>query len=92
MVNFEWDEKKRVANLKRHGIDFRDVHRVFEFDRFLLEDNRFDYGERRWISFGILFGEVVAVTHTESEELIRIISARRAEKHEQEKYFKNIRD
>ena len=92
MVRFEWDEDKRFANLKRHGIDFRDVYRVFDFDRFLLEDDRYDYGEQRWISFGLLFGEVVAVTHTETDEVIRIISVRRAEKHEEERYFKSIRD
>lgn len=92
MVRFEWDEEKRIANLIRHGIDFRDVYRVFDFDRFLLEDDRYDYGERRWISFGLLFGEVIAVAHTETDEVIRIISARRAEKHEEERYFKSIRD
>lgn len=92
MVKFEWDEEKRIANLKRHGIDFRDVYRVFDFDRFLIEDDRYDYGERRWISFGLLFGEVIAVAHTETDEVIRIISARRAEKHEEERYFKSIRD
>ena len=92
MVRFEWDEEKRIANLKRHGIDFRDVYRVFDFDRFLLEDDRYDYGEQRWISFGLLFGEVVAVTHTETDEVIRIISVRRAEKHEEERYFKSVRD
>ena len=92
MVRFEWDEQKRLVNLNRHGIDFRDVYQVFDFDRFLLEDDRYDYGEQRWISFGLLFGEVVAVTHTETDDLIRIISARRADKHEEERYFKSIRD
>lgn len=92
MVRFEWNDDKRLANLKRHGIDFRDVYRVFDFDRFLLEDDRYDYGEQRWISFGLLFGEVVAVTHTETDEVIRIISARKAEKHEEERYFRSIRD
>lgn len=92
MVRFEWDERKRLVNLNRHGIDFADAYRIFDFDRFLLADDRFDYGEERWISFGMLFGEVVAVTHTETDEVIRIISVRRAEKHEQERYFKYIRD
>lgn len=91
-MRFEWDEQKRHANLRRHGIDFADAYRVFDFDRFLLADDRYDYGEERWISFGMLFGEVVAVTHTETDEVIRIISVRRAEKYEQERYFKNIRD
>ena len=92
MLKFEWDEKKRLRNSDRHGIDFADVYRLFDFDRYLFEDDRFDYDETRWISFGLLFGEVVVVTHTETDELIRIISVRRAEKDEQETYFKHIRD
>lgn len=46
MIRFEWDEEKRLANLKRHRIDFKDVYRVLDFDRFLLEDDRYDYEER----------------------------------------------
>lgn len=91
-MSFEWDENKRLKNIRRHGIDFADVYRVFEFDRYLFPDERFDYGEDRFVSIGMLFGEVVAVTHTETEDVIRIISARKAEKHEQEIYFKNVRD
>lgn len=91
-MRFEWDDTKRVTNLRRHGIDFADAYRVFEFDRYLFPDDRFDYGEERWVSLGLLFGEVVAVTHTETDDLIRIISVRKAERHEQEIYFKSIRD
>lgn len=91
-MRFEWDESKRLANLRKHRIDFADVYRVFDFDRYLFEDDRFDYKETRWVSFGLLFGEVVVATHTETDEVIRIISVRRAEKDEQEIYFKNIRD
>jgi uncharacterized DUF497 family protein len=92
MVRFDWDENKRIANLNRHGIDFAEVHEVFDFDRYLFPDERFDYGEIRYISIGLLLGEVVVITHTETDELIRIISARKAERHEQEIYFKSIRD
>lgn len=92
MIKFEWDEKKRLRNIQQHGIDFADAYRVFEFDRYLFPDDRFDYGEQRLVSLGLLFGEVVVVTHTETDELIRYISVRKAEKHEQEIYFKSIRD
>jgi uncharacterized DUF497 family protein len=92
MVRFEWDEDKRISNLKSHGIDFKDIYRVFDYDRFLLQDDRYDYGETRWVSFGLLFGEVVAVTHTETDVVIRIISVRKADKHEEKRYFKSIRD
>ena len=43
-----------------------------------VEDDRFDYGEERFVTFGLLQGHVVAVVHTESENYIRIISARKA--------------
>ncbi len=91
-MRFEWDENKRITNLKTHGIDFADAYELFDYDRYLFEDDRFDYGETRWISFGLLFGEVVVVTHTESDEVVRFISVRKAKKNEQEIYFKNIRD
>ncbi len=89
---FDWDENKRAINLRRHGIDFADIWRVFENETYTILDERFDYGETRYFSVGILFGDIVAVSHTETDEVRRIISARYAGKHEQEKYFKKIRD
>ena len=91
-MRFEWDEQKRLANLEKHGIDFADVSQVFEFDTYTKFDNRFDYGEIRFLSLGMLFGEVVAISHLETDEVIRIISVRKAEKYEQETYFTKIRD
>lgn len=58
--------------------------------RFL--DDRFDYDEIRYLSVGLLFGDVVAVSHTETDEISRINSVRNAEKYEQEAYFREIRD
>ena len=91
-IKFEWDEKKRLINLQRHGIDFADVWRIFENETFDKIDDRYDNGEIRYLSLGLLFGEVVAISHTESDEINRIISVRKAEKHEQETYFREIRD
>jgi len=91
-MKFEWDANKRLINLQRHGIDFADVWRVFENETHTVIDDRFDYGEVRYLSFGLLFGEIVAVSHTETDEVIRIISVRKAEKYEQETYFREIRD
>ncbi len=91
-TKFEWDENKRFINLQRHGIDFADVWQVFEIETHTIIDNCFDYGEIRYLSLGLLFGEVVAVSHTETEEITRIISIRKAEKYEQETYFRQIRD
>jgi uncharacterized protein len=89
-MEFEWDESKRIANLRKHGIDFLDVPAVFDGSIVTIEDNRFDYGEDRFVTFGLLQGRIVAVVHTESEDCIRIISARKASKNEQVTYFEQV--
>ncbi|MGI9065062.1 MAG: BrnT family toxin [Pyrinomonadaceae bacterium] len=55
-------------------------------------DDRFDYGERRFLTLGLLKGKVVAITHTEIDEVVRLISLRKAFKNEEKIYFKEIRD
>jgi uncharacterized DUF497 family protein len=87
-VRLEWDEAKRRSNLWRHGIDFATLGEVFEGARVTDLDDRYDYGEERLITLGLLKGRVVAIVHTHSKDVIRIISARKAEKHEEIKYFK----
>jgi uncharacterized protein len=89
-MEFEWDESKRTSNLRKHGIDFSDVSTVFDGLIVTVEDERFDYGEERFVTFGLLQGHVVAVVHTENKDYIRIISARKATKYEQKKYFEQI--
>lgn len=89
-MEFEWDEPKRIANLRKHGIDFSDVPVVFSRTIVTIEDDRVDYGEERFITFGLLQGHVIAVVHTESEDYISIISARKATKYEQQTYFEQI--
>jgi uncharacterized DUF497 family protein len=89
-MEFEWDEAKRLANLRKHGIDFIDIPVVFEGDIVTVEDDRFNYGEQRFVTLGWLQGRVVAIVHTEREESTRIISARKATKYEQRIYFEQI--
>lgn len=91
-MKFEWDEQKRLINLEKHGIDFADVWEIFDYDVVTDIDDRFDYGEVRYFSFGLLRGEIIAVAHTESDNIFRIISARKAEKYEQEIYFDAIQN
>ena len=88
----EWDEAKRRLNIKRHRIDFADVERIFAGETITFLDDRFDYEETRFLTFGLLWGEVVAIVHTETDEVIRLISIRKASKNEEDKYFKEIRD
>lgn len=89
-MRFEWDENKRLINLQKHGIDFADIWQVFDKDRRTIIDDRFDYGEIRFFTLGLIGNRVVAVSHTEINEVIRIISARKANKDEQTKFFKEI--
>ncbi len=91
-MRIEWDEDKRAANLQKHGIDFADVWRVFENEIDLIVDDRFDYGETRFFALGLLSGRVVAISYTENDEVRRIISVRRGNKNDEEKYFRNIAD
>lgn len=89
-MKFEWDSAKRISNLKKHGIDFLDVPEVFEGISVTVEDKRFDYGEERFVTFGLLRGRVVAVVHTEREDCIRVLSARKATRYERANYFEQI--
>lgn len=89
-MEFEWDEAKRLANLRKHGIDFVDVPAVFDGDIVTVEDDRYNYGEQRFITLGLLQGQVVAIVHTERDDITRIISARKATRYEQRTYFEQI--
>jgi uncharacterized DUF497 family protein len=85
-----WDETKRRANSRKHGVDFADAEQVFAGITFTFEDNRFNYAEQRFITLGLLNGTVVVIAHTETAREIRVISMRKATKHEQTIYFENI--
>ena len=91
-MRFEWDETKRLANIKIHAIDFVDLEVLFEGATVTVLDDRFDYGEERFVTLGLLNGVALVVIHTENDEVIRIISARKATKYEERNYFKEIED
>jgi uncharacterized DUF497 family protein len=89
-MRFTWSDAKRKLNIEQHGLDFVDAPRVFEGPTFTYEDDRFDYSEQRFVTLGILDEFVVSIVHTETSRVIRIISLRKATKHEQAIFFKNI--
>jgi uncharacterized DUF497 family protein len=91
-VRFEWDDAKRRSNIGKHGIDFVGIEGVFQGETITIVDDRFDYGEQRFITLGLLQGRVVVVAHTETDEVIRIISVRKATKNEEISYFKKTAD
>lgn len=86
---FEWDETKRLENRRKHGIDFVRCEAVFDGWTICLEDDRYPYQEMRFLTVGLLEGRVVVVAHSENLGVTRIISIRRANRHEQALYFKN---
>lgn len=86
-MRFEWDAGKRRRNFEKHGIDFLDAQKIFSHPMLTRYDEREDYGEERWIGIGLMEWLGVVVVFTEpAEETIRIISARKAKKHEKESY------
>ncbi len=89
-MRFIWHEPKRQANLKKHGLDFAVAERVFAGPTFTFEDDRENYGEQRWVTLGLLGEKVVVIVHTETEEEIRVISMREADKDEQLLFFTNL--
>ena len=91
-MEFTWSESKRKLNLKNHGLDFVDAPRVFEGVTFTYEDDRFAYGEQRFVTLGLLAGIPVSIVHTESEHEIRIISFRKASQRETQIYFHEIKN
>jgi uncharacterized DUF497 family protein len=89
-MDYEWDEAKRLSNLRKHGIDFVDIPAVFDGDIVTVEDNRSDYREQRFITLGLLQERVIVVVHAELQYYTRIISARKATKYEQKIYFEQL--
>lgn len=89
MLEFEWDEAKAAANQRRHGVTFAFATGAFR-DPFGIEllDQRADYGEERINLIAICDGVILHVTYTERGQRIRLISARRAERHEQDHYYR----
>ncbi len=84
-----WDEAKRGRNLTEHGIDFADIEGFFDGDLLTREDERDSYGERRYQSIGVFNGVALFVVWTprgEEGDIPHIISARKAENHEEKSW------
>ncbi len=83
---FEWDEAKNRENFAKHGLDFNDSPQVFARECITYRDERFDYGEERFITFGLLDSRVVVIAHTPRDGETRIISMRKGNRREQKIY------
>ena len=84
---FEWDERKRVANVAKHGIDFEAAKLIFDRPTLEYPDNRRDYGERRIGAYGEVAGVLLFVVYTLRGQARRIVSARKAGSDERRRYL-----
>lgn len=92
-MEFEWDERKNLANKRKHGLSFEEAIGIFNGPVFMAEDDRFDYGERREVSIGSLGSDVVlVVVHTERAGKVRIVSARKARPKERRTYYEHLQE
>jgi uncharacterized DUF497 family protein len=91
-MDFEWDEAKNRANIRKHGIAFEMAQLIFKSTFFTKLDLRHTYGEDRFISIGKIDDIVVlVVVHTDRNERTRIISARPASRKERQAYYEKTR-
>ena len=87
-LTFEWDEVKAKANIKKHKVSLEEGKTIFN-DPFLFTfpDNKHSENEERFINIGLSAnGRVLILTHTERQDIIRIISCRKATTHERKFY------
>ena len=89
-MRISWDKNKNISNQRKHGVSFEVAARVFlDPGRIEMYDDREDYGEDRWIAIGDAESALLAVVYTLRDaggEIIRLISARKANGKEREAY------
>jgi uncharacterized protein len=93
-MRFEWDEAKNLANQRKHGVSFEEAGQVFLDPFYVSLKERVEDGEQRWQTFGVIHGVLLLmVAHTvremqgeETVDVIRIITARRANSVERRRY------
>ena len=94
MLRFEWDDEKNRANIIKHEVDFDEASTVFwDENAILFDDPDHSISEDRFIVIGISAGArllIVCHCYREEDEVIRIISARKATRKESERYARGI--
>ncbi|MBF0166444.1 MAG: BrnT family toxin [Alphaproteobacteria bacterium] len=89
-MNITFDPAKRAAALRDRGLDFADASKVFATDVFEIEDNRFDYGERRIMCFGMLDDRLVVVGYVQRGESRHIFTMRKANDREKKRFGQRL--
>jgi uncharacterized protein len=91
VTRYDWDEDKNQSNYVKHGISFQTAILIFDDPNVVSEVDRIVDGEERWQSLGVIGNlMIVLVAHTwrlqDSDEIIRVISARKATPKERKRY------
>ena len=89
-MRYDWDAVKNRSNFLKHGLRFEDAEVVFAGPCVTFVDDRFDYGEERFVTLGLLAGRVVVIAHTLRDDGTRIISMRRGDQREKAIYQERL--
>jgi len=86
-LTFEWDDEKRLANLRKHGVEFADAATAFDDDQAITVRDEDSEGEERFVTLANdALGRLLVIVFTWREERIRLISARKATRRERKHY------
>ena len=85
-MEISYDVEKRARTLEERGLDFEDAAAVFAGPSLTILDDRFDYGEERWVTYGLLESRLLAVVWTPRGEVRHIISMRKCNAREQKRF------
>lgn len=90
-LRFTWDVAKARSNLVKHGVSFETAAAIFDGKTVELPDDRFDYGEERWVAIGLANDRDLTVVYTVTDDdRFRLISARGATTKERRLYWKSV--
>ena len=89
---YVWNEVKRKSNLRKHGLDFRDAHLVYENpDKCTYDASRDDEYRLMDVALAIVKGALLTLVYTETDDEVRIISFRHASREERKQYEKDTK-
>lgn len=92
-MRFQWDENKNEENIKKHGFDFADAYVMFDWPMLLGIDRRAPYRESRLVGVGFLQERIAVIVFSQpDDDTIRVISLRKALKHERERFGQFLKD
>jgi len=83
---YEWDEAKRQINMEKHGIDFAAIEQFGWESATIFADQRMAYAEPRMVAYGYIVGRLIVVVYTMRHDVIRLISMRKANQREVNRY------